>query len=352
VQSDWQRDDAVEPGEARAKKLRELNKSSRVPFALCTVRSFFCRAEKGIIDRTSACSFGDFAAENSRWIKETDSESIAMETLYDLLGALPNDDADDLRAAFRRAVKRAHPDVNPEDPDAGLKFRRIVRANEILGDAEQRGAYDHLLEVARLEQEQAAKLPLADAEERAAYAPLELEREQVAKHALANEVHKVASGVMALAGISVVAVGGYALFVQLSANALTPATATTEAVREPAAIVATGPAEEGAASVSAAPQETSVSAAPQETSGRADITTSAIVPAAETTPGHEGPPPGHTPKHAPKFASAYTDRSILLYHLRKFTHAFAELAEAKRPYGASRPIRSPPPQSRTRQRAD
>jgi hypothetical protein len=118
---------------------------------------------------------------------------------------------------------------------------------------------------------------------------------------------------MALAGISVVAVGGYALFVQLSANALTPSTATTtEAVREPAAIVTTGPAEEEAASVSAAPQETS---------GRADITTSAIVP-----------PPGHTPKHAPKFASAYTDRSIFLYHLRKFTHAFAELAEAKHPY--------------------
>jgi hypothetical protein len=275
----------------------------------------------------------DFAAENSR----SDSESIAMETLYDLLGALPNDDADDLRAAFRRAVKRAHPDVNPEDPDAGLKFRRIVRANEILGDAEQRGAYDHLLEVARLEQEQAAKQTVADAVEQAAYAPLE----QMARHALANEVHKVASGVMALAGISVVAVGGYALFVQLSANALTPATATTEAVGEPAAIVATGPAEEGAASVSAAPQETS---------GRADITTSAIVPAAETAPGRERPLPGHTPKHAPKFASAYTDRSIFLYHLRKFTRAFAELAEAKRPQGASRPIRSPPPQSRTRQR--
>jgi hypothetical protein len=151
---------------------------------------------------------------------------------------------------------------------------------------------------------------------------------------------------MALAGISVVAVGGYALFVQLSANALTPSTATTtEAVREPAAIVTTGPAEEEAASVSAAPQDTS---------GRADITTSAIVPAAKTAPGHEGPPPGHTPKHAPKFASAYTDRSIFLYHLRKFTHAFAELAEAKHPYGASRPIRSrsPPPQSRIRQRAD
>jgi hypothetical protein len=244
-----------------------------------------------------------------------------METLYDLLGALPNDDADDLRAAFRRAVKRAHPDVNPEDPDAGLKFRRIVRANEILGDAGQRAAYDHLLEVAQLEQARAAKQPLADAEERAAYDPLELEQEQVAKHALANKVHKLASGVMALAGVSVVAVGGYALFVQLSANALAPGTATTEIVREPVAIVATGPAEEGAASVSAAPQETS---------GRADIATSAIVPAAETAPGREGPPVGHTPKHAPKFASAFTDRGIFLYHLRKFTHTFAELAEAKR----------------------
>ena len=244
-----------------------------------------------------------------------------METLYDLLGALPNDDADDLRAAFRRAVKRAHPDVNPEDPDAGLKFRRIVRANEILGDAGQRAAYDHLLEVAQLEQARAAKQPLADAEEQAAYDPLELDQEQVAKHALANKVHKLASGVMALAGVSLVAVVGYALFVQLSANALTPGTATTEIVPEPVAIVATGPAEEGAASVSAVPQETP---------GRADIATSAIVPAAEIAPGREGPPVGHTPRHAPKFASAYTDRGIFLYHLRKFTHAFAELAVAKR----------------------
>jgi curved DNA-binding protein CbpA len=237
-----------------------------------------------------------------------------METLYDLLGALPNDDADELRAAFRRAVKRVHPDINSEDLDAGLKFRRIVRANEILGDAEQRAAYDHLLALAQ--------------------------QEQAAKPAAADKVHKVASGVMALAGISVVAVGVYALFVHLSANALTPATATTEAVREPAAIVATGPAEEGAASVSAAPQETS---------GRADIITSAIVSAAETAPGRERPPLGHIPKHASKFASAYTDRSTFLYHLRQFTHTFAELAEAKRPHRASRPIRSSPPQSRTRQ---
>ena len=120
-----------------------------------------------------------------------------METLYDLLGALPNDDAESLRAAFRRAVKRAHPDVNPGDPDAGLKFRRIVHANDILGDVEQRAAYDHLLEVTRIEQEQAAK------------------------HAVTAKIHRLASGVMALAGISAVAVGSYGLFLQLSANTLT-----------------------------------------------------------------------------------------------------------------------------------
>ena len=85
-----------------------------------------------------------------------------METLYDLLGALPRDDAEGLRTAFRRAAKGAHPDLNPGDPDAGLKFRQIVRANEILADVEQRGFYDHLLELAHLEQEQASKRAVAD----------------------------------------------------------------------------------------------------------------------------------------------------------------------------------------------
>ena len=32
-----------------------------------------------------------------------------MKTLYDLLGALPSDDAEGLRTAFRKAVKGAHP---------------------------------------------------------------------------------------------------------------------------------------------------------------------------------------------------------------------------------------------------
>src|SRR3984893_6643126 len=84
-----------------------------------------------------------------------------MKTLYDLLGALPSDDAEGLRTAFRKAVKGAHPDVHPGDPDAALKFREIVRAHEILGDAEQRTAYDRLLELSRLEQKSASEQAIA-----------------------------------------------------------------------------------------------------------------------------------------------------------------------------------------------
>ena len=74
-----------------------------------------------------------------------------MQTLYELLGALPEDDADSLRAAFRKAVKASHPDNNPDDLDAPQRFRRIVRANTILSDERQRATYDLLLAEARQE---------------------------------------------------------------------------------------------------------------------------------------------------------------------------------------------------------
>jgi len=75
-----------------------------------------------------------------------------MKTLYDLLGALPEDDAESIRAAFRRAAKANHPDRNPGDPDAPRRFRRIVRAHGILSDEQQRAAYDWLLDIALSQQ--------------------------------------------------------------------------------------------------------------------------------------------------------------------------------------------------------
>ena len=47
-----------------------------------------------------------------------------MKTLYDLLGALPDDDADELRAAFRKAAKANHPDNNPDNPEAAERSEK------------------------------------------------------------------------------------------------------------------------------------------------------------------------------------------------------------------------------------
>ena len=117
-----------------------------------------------------------------------------MDTLYDLLGALPRDDAESLRTAFRKAVKSAHPDLRPGDPDAGLRFRQIVRANEILLDKDQRAVYDHLLVLAQQEKDPASA------------------------HPIAAKVHKIASTVLALASLSIVTAGGYFLFTHMPAD--------------------------------------------------------------------------------------------------------------------------------------
>src|SRR5215831_13748454 len=134
-----------------------------------------------------------------------------METLYDLLGALPRDDADGLRAAFRRAVKGAHPDIHPGDPDAGLKFRMIVRASEI----HQHAAYDHLL-------------VLADQEQR-----------QLAKRAVARRVRQVASGVIAFSVALGVIAGGYLAITQMPEEWVAPVTELAALVRQSTEAAAT-----------------------------------------------------------------------------------------------------------------
>src|SRR4051794_27846752 len=88
-------------------------------------------------------------SETPRWGSEGELVvSTAMGTLYDLLGALPDDDAEGLRTAFRKAAKATHPDLNPDNPEAALRFRQLVRAYDILSDEEQRAAYDQLLAIA------------------------------------------------------------------------------------------------------------------------------------------------------------------------------------------------------------
>jgi len=272
-----------------------------------------------------------------------------MKTLYDLLGALPHDDAEALRTAFRRAVKGAHPDIRPGDPDAALKFREIVRANQILGDAELREAYDHLLDLARLEQESASS------------------------HALAARIHRLASGVIALAGASAVTVGGYLLFMHMSAASIAPAN-NVDVTRH---------ASSGIAAVSAAgSQDTSdkSAASPEKIEGASNLsgaavprTNAEIVPAANIGPTpdlaasearslrarrpsayHDGDRNGsiagldQADRFGPRFMPAYIDRGIIFFRLRKFDRAFADISRAKRIEMASRSKSAPTVASKPR----
>jgi len=71
-----------------------------------------------------------------------------MKTLYDLLGVRSDANAEAVKKAFRRAVKAHHPDLNA-DEDAAERFRKIIAANAILRDIEQRAAYDRHLKLER-----------------------------------------------------------------------------------------------------------------------------------------------------------------------------------------------------------
>jgi tetratricopeptide (TPR) repeat protein len=274
-----------------------------------------------------------------------------MDTLYDLLGALPRDDAEELRVAFRHAVKGTHPDLHPGDPEAGFKFRQIVRANGILADPDQRATYDHLLDLA------------------------EQEKKQWDRHAFMHKVVAATSFVLSLGFISAASVGGYLLFQQMSEELSTPIGQVAAAVRDVAANVRE-PFEAAPAPAPAAPILVTTLSIPV-TPPRAEVASTEkiesaeapraeIVPASVTEPEAAAAPPLGPPLEItpppdakayrergifayrsgdldsaiadfdraiqldPKFAAAYIDRGIVLYRMQKFERAFADIAHAKR----------------------
>jgi hypothetical protein len=278
-----------------------------------------------------------------------------METLYDLLGALPRDDAEELRTAFRRAVKGAHPDLNPGDPDAGQKFREIVRAHDILGDEDQRAAYDHLLDLAHKEQKQ---------------------------HQTAKAVHKLATSVIALSVTAGVGLGLYIAIQQMPGSSrmlqhlteiaiaraadFAGVTQPAEAKSQSAPVVAAkaGPPQPEIKVV----QTVAIAPAPVEKPEAASFARDAIMPVAvtpqaepdATPPPAVGPPLELAPNDAhsyrergvlayrsgdldgaiadfdraiqrdPQFSAAYIDRGIVLYRKQRFEQAYADIAHAKR----------------------
>jgi curved DNA-binding protein CbpA len=222
-----------------------------------------------------------------------------MRTLYDLLGALPSDDAEGLRTAFRKAAKATHPDINPDNPDAALRFRELVRAYDILTDAEQRETYDELLAIA-------------------------LQPPATKAVRTYETVSKVASNTMAATVISAVLVGGYVVF-GLFSKPPGAAEITTDRIVGEAQVVAALHPDVTASDEPHVQREGDVS-----TVGA--IATSAVAPNA-TAIGRFEQVPGFVSynlaiQYYPRFATANFDRGIVLYRVGDFD-PFAAIAPPK-----------------------
>ncbi|GBD50147.1 DnaJ C-terminal domain-containing protein [Methylopila sp. Yamaguchi] len=61
---------------------------------------------------------------------------------YEVLGVSKDASQKDIQSAFRKLAKQFHPDLNPGDPQAHLKFQDVSAAYDLLGDEEKRGRFD------------------------------------------------------------------------------------------------------------------------------------------------------------------------------------------------------------------
>lgn len=82
-----------------------------------------------------------------------------MKTLYEVLGVRPDASADQVTKAYRKRARRLHPDANPGDPEAEVRFKELTEAYEVLRDPERRAVYDRTGEVPK------AKRPHAEENE-------------------------------------------------------------------------------------------------------------------------------------------------------------------------------------------
>ncbi len=67
---------------------------------------------------------------------------MAKRDYYEVLGVARGATESDLKSAFRKLAKEHHPDKNPDDKSAEIKFKEAAEAYDVLRDPQKRSAYD------------------------------------------------------------------------------------------------------------------------------------------------------------------------------------------------------------------
>ena len=61
---------------------------------------------------------------------------------YKVLGVSKDATSDEIKKAYRKLARKLHPDINPSDKEAHVKFQQLNEANEVLSHPEKRKKYD------------------------------------------------------------------------------------------------------------------------------------------------------------------------------------------------------------------
>jgi DnaJ-class molecular chaperone len=61
---------------------------------------------------------------------------------YAVLGVAKTATADEIKSAYRKLVKKLHPDLHPGDKKAADRFKEVASAYDIVGDADKRAQFD------------------------------------------------------------------------------------------------------------------------------------------------------------------------------------------------------------------
>lgn len=66
----------------------------------------------------------------------------AKRDYYEVLGVSKDADDATIKKAYRQLAKKYHPDMNPGDKEAEIKFKEASEAYAVLSDADKRRQYD------------------------------------------------------------------------------------------------------------------------------------------------------------------------------------------------------------------